>query len=189
MDFDDGEFIDIEPKYATKDDLDMAARGETRPSSVGRRRRRSWEERAVEMDRVPPRGAVAWGPEGRIASGENPLDRAAMEALEDIRKSKRYLEKKERKVEDAKEEVVNLKSDASFCENQLEESRGGREMEKLEQELGYIIRDVEDASRNLRLARAEMEDAANRVRDLEERNWALLSEYEAGRSFEEELMD
>jgi len=190
MDFDDGEFIDIEPKYATKGDLDMAARGETRPSSAsGRRRRRSWEERAVEMDRVPPRGAVAWGPEGRIASGENPLDRAAMEALEDIQKSKRYLEKKERMVDDAKEEVLNLKSDASFCENQLEESRGGRELEKLEQELGYIIRDVEDATRNLRLARAEMEDAANRVRDLEERNWALLSEYEAGRSFEEELMD
>lgn len=58
-------------------------------------------------------------------------------------------------------------------------------MEELGQELGYILQDIEDASRNLRIARAEMDDASNRVRDLEERNWALLSEYEAGRSFEE----
>ena len=53
---------------------------------------------------------MAWGPNGQIASGENPLDRAAMEALGDIQKSKRFLERKEIKVEDAKEEVVNLKA-------------------------------------------------------------------------------
>jgi len=179
FDYDDGEYIDVEPKYATEQDLDMA-RGTSKP-----RRRRSWEERAIEMDRVPPRGAVAWGPNGQIASGENPLDRAAMEALGDIQKSKRFLERKESKVEDAKEEVVNLKADASFCENQLEDARGARETNKLEQELGYILRDVEDASRNLRVARAERDDASNRVSELEERNWALLSEYEAARSFEE----
>lgn len=102
---DDGEYIDVEPKYATDRDLDMA-----RAASPSRgRRRRSWEERAIEMDRVPPRGAVAWGPNGAIGSGD-PLEGAAMDALQDIKKSKRYLERKENEVEDAKEEVISLKA-------------------------------------------------------------------------------
>lgn len=46
---------------------------------------------------------------------------------------------------------------------------------------------MEDASRNLRLARAERDAASNRVSDLEERNWALLSEYESARSLEEDM--
>ncbi|KAL7531383.1 hypothetical protein ACHAXR_004010 [Thalassiosira sp. AJA248-18] len=180
---DDGEYIiDVEPKYATERDLDMAR------AMSPKRRRRSWEERAIEMDRVPPRGAVAWGPNGRIGSGEDPLDRAAMEALRDIKKSKKYLDRKEDEVDELKDGVVNLKADASYCENQLENARG-REANKLEQELGFILEEVEEASRNLRMARAERDVASDRVSDLEERNWALLSEYEAARSFEEDIMD
>ena len=69
----------------------------------------------------------------------------------------------------------------------MEDARGEREASKLEEELGFILRDVEDASRNLRLARAERDAASDRVSKLEERNWALLSEYEAARSFEEDM--
>ena len=109
---DDGEYIDVEPIYATEQELDNA-RGlplESSDSRSRRRRSRSWEDRAIEMDRVPPRGAVAWGPDGPLEGGESPLDRAAMDALRDIKKSKRYLERKESDVEDAKDEVVNLKA-------------------------------------------------------------------------------
>ena len=80
--------------------------------------------------------------------------------------------------------MLSIHRDASFCENKLEDARG-REASKLEQELGYLLRDVEDAQRNLRLVRAERDAASERVSDLEERNWALLSEYEAARSFED----
>ena len=62
------------------------------------------------MDRVPPRGAVAWDPSGQVGSGEDPLDRVAMEALQDIKKSKKHLERKENAVEDANDQVVNLKA-------------------------------------------------------------------------------
>lgn len=82
---------------------------------------------------------------------------------------------------------LTLYSNASQCQSKLE-AAGGREASRLEQELGYILRDVDDASRNLRLARAERDAASNRVSDLEERNWALLSEYEATRSFEDDLV-
>lgn len=102
---DDGEYIDIEPLYATKGDLDMARAQSGAGSSV---RRRSWEERAIEMDRVPPRKAVAWGPNGPV--GESPLEVAAMDALRDIMKSKKYLGRKEEDVEDAKETVLSLKA-------------------------------------------------------------------------------
>ena len=80
-------------------------------------------------------------------------------------------------------QFLSIHRDATYCENKLEDFRG-RDASKLEQELGYILRDVEDASRNLRLVRAERDAASERVSDLEERNWALLSEYEAARSFE-----
>lgn len=40
----------------------------------------------------------------------SPLDMAAMDALRDIKKTKKYLERKEDDVEDAKEKVVSLKA-------------------------------------------------------------------------------
>jgi hypothetical protein len=81
---------------------------------------------------------------------------------------------------------LSLYSDASFYEIKLDGARG-REASKLEQELDDILRNVEDASLKLRLARAERDEASTRVSDLEERNWALLSEFEAARAFEEEM--
>jgi hypothetical protein len=60
------------------------------------------------MDRVLPWKAIAWGPNGPI--GKNLLNAAAMDTLRDIQKSKKYLERKEKDVEDAKENVVSLKA-------------------------------------------------------------------------------
>ena len=67
----------------------------------------------------------------------------------------------------------------------MERSRGRGEASKIEQELEYVLRNVDGASLKLRLARAERDAASNRVSDLEERNWALLSEFEAAKAFEE----
>jgi hypothetical protein len=72
-------------------------------------------------------------------------------------------------------------SDASFYEKQLDQ---GRETKVAKQELGYIIRDIEDASRILRMAKAERDAAMNKLDRLKSKHWALLSEYDAARSFE-----
>ena len=170
-DFDDDEFIDIEPTYASE--------RETIPT---RRGRRSWEERALEMDRVPPRGVAAWGPNGPVSDDVQAM--AAMDAMEEIKRAKKFLEKKEDMVEDAKEEVVALKADATFYEKQLD-GVGGSAARTLEKELGSILRDVEDSQRMLRLARAERDAASRQVENLEARHWALLSEYEATQSFDD----
>lgn len=171
-DFDDDDlYIDIEPTYASE-----------RESMPSRRGRRSWEERALEMDRVPPRGVAAWGPNGPVSDDVQSM--AAMDALEEIKRAKKFLEKKEDMVEDAKEEVVALKADATFYERQLE-GVGGSAARTLEKELGLILRDVEDSQRMLRMARAERDAASRQVENLEARHWALLSEYEATQSFDD----
>ena len=82
-----------------------------RATVVNSPRKRSWEERALEMDRVPPKGAAAWGPNGRASGGGmDAQSKAALDALREIRKAKRYLEKKKDMVLDAEEEVVALKA-------------------------------------------------------------------------------
>jgi hypothetical protein len=83
--------------------------------------------------------------------------------------------------------TLSFRSDASFYESKLNGARGRGEASKIERVLEYILRDVEDASLKLRLARAKRDEASNKVSDLEERNWALLSEFEAAKAFEEEM--
>ena len=83
----------------------------TRLTAMEAPRKRSWEERALEMDRVPPKGAVAWGPNGRASSGGmDAQTKAALDALGEIRKSQTFLAKKEDLVLDAEEEVIALKA-------------------------------------------------------------------------------
>ena len=87
-DFDD-DIIDIRPKRSSS-------------------RRRSWEERAMEMDRIPPRSVTAWGPNGRADGDAQTL--AALEAEREIEKARKYVNKKEDMVDDAKQDVVSLKA-------------------------------------------------------------------------------
>ena len=75
-------------------------------------------------------------------------------------------------------------SDASFFEKQLDTMQQGAAADDVRKELGYILRDIEDASRMLRLARAERDAALKVLNDLNAKHWALLSEYEAAKSFE-----
>ena len=142
------------------------------------RGRRSLEF-ALDMDLVPSKGMAAWGPNGPVSS-----DVQSMDAMEEIKRAKKFLEKKEDMVEDAKEEVVALKADATFYEKQLD-GVGGSAARTLEKELGSVLRDVEDSQRMLRMARAERDAASRQVENLEARHWALLSEYEATQSFDD----
>jgi hypothetical protein len=75
----------------------------------------------------------------------------------------------------------SVQSDASFYEKQLDR---GRETREDKRELGYILRDIEDASRILRMAKAERDAAIKKLERLKSKHWALLSEYDAVRSFE-----
>jgi hypothetical protein len=60
------------------------------------------------MDHIPPWNAVTWGSDGPIS--KNPFNAAVMDALHDIKKSKKNLERKDEDVEDAKENILSLKA-------------------------------------------------------------------------------
>ncbi|EJK48058.1 hypothetical protein THAOC_33177, partial [Thalassiosira oceanica] len=177
---DDGEYIDIDAV-----DYEPVTSPRSRPSDAGsdagrsrRRRRRSVEDRLLDGERVPPPGAEAWGPGGPM-SGTDPLESAALDALSEISRWKDVLSRRERDVEDAERRLVRLKAEAARIEDGLEEGRGGRRRGEAERELGEALAGAEEAGLALRLARAERDGARDRIDELEERNWAVLSEYEA----------
>ena len=60
------------------------------------------------MDRIPPRSVTAWGPNGRADGDAQTL--AALEAEREIEKARKYVNKKEDMVDDAKQDVVSLKA-------------------------------------------------------------------------------
>lgn len=92
-------------------DVDLASTAGTKqydPSeAVMQKREKTWEERSLAVERVPPADIPAWGP-----SGELPYDaraKAIVDALEDIQTAKLKLEKKEKKETLAREEITILK--------------------------------------------------------------------------------
>lgn len=102
--YDRDEFDEDDIDYDDEDDIiDVDIRPRRSLS-----RRRSWEERAMEMDRIPPRSVAAWGPNGRADRDAQSM--AAIDAEREIEKARKYLEKKEDMVDDAKEEVISLKA-------------------------------------------------------------------------------
>jgi len=113
------------------------------------------------MDLVPPRGVAPVSD-----------DVQAMDAMEEIKRAKKFLEKKEDMVEeDAKEKVAALKADATFYEKQLDGVRGFA-ARTLEKKLRLVLRNVEDSQRMLRMAREERDAALRQVENLEARHWA-----------------
>jgi len=92
---------------------DAQENGTKTPSNVkeGNERRsikeKSWEERALDIERVPPAGVPAWG-----ASGELDMDartKAIMDALEDVQTASSQLEAKQKREALAREDITVLK--------------------------------------------------------------------------------
>jgi hypothetical protein len=72
-----------------------------------KKRERSWEERSLAVERVPPIGIPAWGPSGKLSLDAR--TKAIMDALDDIQTAKQKLETKEKKEILAREEITILK--------------------------------------------------------------------------------
>lgn len=150
-------------------------RTSARPRQFKKRqlKRRSWEEReSEEMDRIPPVGIMAYGPEGDI--GMDARTFAALQASEEIREAKRKVELREERVIDAEEKVLMMKADVETQRRILSSSRRGRST-RARDTLRQMNMMVEDAARSLRKARAERDMAIDAMEELEDRHWVLLS--------------
>ena len=172
---DDGEYIDVEAAdYVPASPRPAADRVGDAPGPDGgppprrRRRRRSVDDRLLDGERVPPPGAEAWGPRG--STGTDPLEESALDALSEISRWRDVLSRREGDVEDARSRLLAYKAEAA----RIEDGDGGTD-----RELGEALAGAKEASLALRLARAERDGARDRIEELEERNWAVLSEYEA----------
>jgi hypothetical protein len=71
-----------------------------------RERERSWEERQLAVERIPP-NVVAWGPSGEI--GMDARTKAILDALEDVQTARQKVDIKEKKEVLAREDITILK--------------------------------------------------------------------------------
>lgn len=156
--------------------------------SKKKRRRRSWEDRESEdIDRVPPSGVQAWGPEGEVMGGIDARTHAALMAMKDIQEAEKRVEEKEELVVDAEERVLVLKADAAMQKKLLiGRSRRG-DPRKLRAKNQQTRMAVEDAARVLRRVRTERDMMMDVLEDLEDRHWLLLRQLEGDKSFADEL--
>lgn len=144
----------------------------------------TWEERALAIDRVPPAGVTAWGPEGAIPN----LDartKALQDAIFDVKMIQNKIKKHEQAISDLKDEMSILKIDIELERHELHnqnleqgESRERRSRSKNTQRLLEHIRtmelDFENMSRKLRYLQLRKCRAEQESLDLNRRHWALF---------------
>jgi hypothetical protein len=140
-----------------------------------RRNERSWEERQIAMERVPPVDIMAWGPSGEL--GMSAREKAFMDAQEDIETARRNLNLTEKKESEIKEELSILNVDAERQRLKLSESPRERRSRRDIEELRQIEMDIDDAARDLRRSRLKVGRALDKLEDLEERHHAIMSCY------------
>merc|ERR1712238_538347 len=139
-----------------------------------RKKERSWEERQIATERVPPANVVAWG-----CSGELPMTarmKAFTDAQEDTQTAQRKLKFFSEKESEIKEEINSLKVEADQKRFKLDESPRSRSRRNVE-ELRQIELDIDDASRALRQSRTRVDRARENLEELEERHHAVMSCY------------
>ena len=75
--------------------------------SEPKRKVRSWEERSIAMERIPPSDVPAWGPSGDL--GMDARMKATIDALQDIQEAKYRLEQKIKREQQALDDITILK--------------------------------------------------------------------------------
>jgi hypothetical protein len=180
--------LDVDMAYDEQDDLQESAtpRSKSRRRQLSvvdgtdepnqpRRKERSWEERQIAMERVPPANVIAWGPSGELNMSAR--EKAFLDAQEDIELARRRLKLLKQKESDAKEEISILKVEANRQKLKLEERPEDIRFRRDIEELRQIELDVADAARELRQYRLRVQRATEKLEELEERHHALLSCY------------
>ena len=154
-----------------------------RQTKKRRRKRPSWEDReSEELDRIPPAGITAYGPEGDVMGGIDARTFAALKASEEIREAKRKVARREERVVEAEERILMLKADVEEQRRIFAQSRQ-RNSPRVRDAQRQMNMMVEDAARSLRKARAEVDVAVEAMENLEDRHWVLLSQVASDEEF------
>jgi len=176
-----GDVIDVPAeKMVVRRNGDASAR---QMKKKRRRKRPSWEDReSEELDRIPPAGITAYGPQGDVMGGIDARTYAALKVSEEIREAKRKVSAREERVIDAEERILMLKADVEEQKKIFAQSRQ-RNSPRVRDAQRQMNMMVEGAARSLRKARAELEVAVDAAEDLEDRHWVLLSQVASDEEF------
>ena len=98
--------IDVEATVATPISK-VEEKGERRTNSNRSSRKQTWEDRAASYERIPPKGVMAWGPDGEMDVDARTY--AAMCAMEEIENAKTVFSTKEEAVNEAEQNLIQLK--------------------------------------------------------------------------------
>merc|ERR1712127_1127879 len=79
----------------------------------------SWKEREDQVNQVPPRGIPAWGPNGEIEGGKDAREIAKLNAQEEISEAEELVTHFEERVEEARENVILLQTDARLLKKRI----------------------------------------------------------------------
>lgn len=148
----------------------------------------SWEERALAIERVPPAGIPAWGPNGEL--GFDARTKAVMDALEDIAGAKEIVENRKKRVADCREEMTILRIDSELERKRLKDSR--LSTQAIGEKLRRMDLKMESSARKLRRSQIGLKNAKQDLAELEARHWAVLGFYDperAGVSVEDALLE
>ena len=70
----------------------------------------TWKERAEQVDRIPPSGIAAWGPNGEVQDVKDAQEAAVLIAKEEIKESEDNTQLFIEKVEEVREQVILLQA-------------------------------------------------------------------------------
>ena len=143
----------------------------------------TWEERSLAIERVPPADIPAWGPTGEL--NIDARSKAISDALEDINSSRQNVDEKLKAVEKAREHLSILRVDSELLRKRLKTDTGSRSSRMLQESYRSLGFEIEEADRALRFATIRLEAAEEELSEIENRHWAVLSFYDAGKASEE----
>ena len=102
----DDNVIDVEAAVTTSVPT-VEKKEETRNNSNRSTKKQTWEDRAAANERIPPKGVIAWGPDGEMDMDARTY--AAKCAMEEIENAKILFSKKEEAVNVAEQNLIELK--------------------------------------------------------------------------------
>lgn len=152
------------------------------------------------MERVPPSGIAAWGPQGEIIDTDA-RTYAVMQAKQDLKSKEQVVQNKQLKVSEAETQLLQLKADVAYqkrriaamasqranndrFENDYDDSVNHRlSSASVRRKIRILNEEVEDAGRYLRRTRGELKIAQEKLNNVQDRHWALLRQSEADETF------
>jgi hypothetical protein len=184
--------LDTEPLPLSALDDDVDDEVENNMDTYQDRKTLSWEERAMAMDRVPPVGMVAWGPEGAVYDIDA-RTKAWHDAMVDVQSIHDQLQMYEQQIVDIRDAMSILQIDIALEKTQLSQQRQEKEEERSDlgrqrrrqgrtthsfqrsvEHIRTMEYEFENMSRKLRYIQIQKDRTERERMDLNRRHWAIF---------------